>query len=106
MENEDEDSYGSFFERGSFKYARAEEKLDKKNILKVYVFQKIVSQGGDINGYIVLKANTKLPEGKIFLRIETITETNLDHTKQPVSIDDEVKQLHQNLLNNEGNAIP
>ncbi len=89
-----EQSFESFFDRtDTFEFAKNEEKLAKQNFFRAFLFQKTVLQTSEINGYILLKVNTKLPEGKIFLRIETSITKNLDANLKTNKASDQLDKL-------------
>ena len=89
-----EHSFNSFFDRtDTFEFAKNEEKLAKQNFFRAFLFQNTVLQSSEINGYILLKVNKKLPEGKIFLRIETSVTKNLDSNLKNNKASDQLDKL-------------
>ena len=96
------ESFDSFFNRSDFDFAKNNEKLEQKNEMTVNIFQQVLLQGTEINGYIFLKVNTKLPEGKIFLRIECVSTTNLDRGKPNVPATESKEALKQRFASKAG----
>lgn len=98
MDSKDgDDSLDSFFNQTDFGFAKNEEKLERKNSMMINIFQEVILQGTDINGYILLQVSTKLPEGKIFLRIDCEGETHLDKTKESITADESIQKLKNRL---------
>jgi hypothetical protein len=96
----DDDELNSFFDRQSFQFARDEEKLTKENLIQVCVFNKTVLTSSDIHGYIALKVGKKLPEGKIYLQIETVGKSCIDKAKGNAGLNEEIGKVKRKLDEN------
>ena len=98
-------SFNSFFERTSFNYANNDEKLAKGNFFKVFLFQNTILQSSEINGYVLLKVNNKLPEGKIFLRLETSAVKSLNENNENSCVNDEIEKLKSKFKEKTPNTV-
>lgn len=112
MSSDDEDDdYGSFFERTDFNFARANERLKAQNRIQLRTFQKESLRSDVVQGFIFIMVRTKLPEGKLFLRIENVANSNLlDRQDQEIPTKDEVlkksvSKLQEKMKENAKNSV-
>src|SRR3990167_596530 len=96
--DDDDDDYGSFFDRTDFNFARGNERLKAQNRLELRTFQKESMRSDVVQGFIYIIVRKKLPEGKLFLRVENIASSNLiDREESTILTKEEV--LNESLSN-------
>lgn len=91
----DSESLESFFNNSEFRFAKNNEVLEKQNKMEIMIFQHVLLQGTEVNGYISFEVASRLPEGKIYLRIDCDAVTNLDKAKLDVLATDSIVALKQ-----------
>jgi hypothetical protein len=102
MASLDEEDSNSFFNRTDFNFARGEERLVEQNRIELWTFQKESMRSDVVQGFMFIMVRNKLPEGKLFLRIENNADSNLiDREDDQIPTKEEIfKEARERLQEN------